>query len=260
VNTNLTGMVAIVTGGTRGIGLSIAIAFAERGANVHVLARGVPDRATTKSYLANKIEFTACDVSDEKSVKRTIENTIDKCGRIDFLINNAGIRHDAGIFETTIEDWEQVIRINLTGCFLMCKHALPHLIRKRRGRIINIASIVAQRGSPRAAAYGASKAGLVNLTLSIAEEVRGYGIRVYAICPGPVNTRFISHLHHLIQEPLLSPERVAEAVIALALDGSSWDSGKSFYISTDSTKSYRFGNLWEYSNEEIKQACCLSFC
>ena len=252
MNTNLTGIVTIVTGGTRGIGLCVARSFAKRGAKVHVLARGAPDRAATKAFLANNIEFTACDVSDEKNVKRAIGNTINNFGGIDFLINNAGIRHDAGILETTVENWEKIIRVNLTGCFLMCKHALPYLIQKRRGCIINIASETAKKGSPGAAAYGASKAGMVNLTLSIAEEVRKYGIKVYSVCPGPVNTTFISHLQHRLHKTPLEPEKVAEVVMALALCGSPCDSGKSFYLSDDCVKGNKFRSLCEHSYEEVK--------
>ena len=186
----LDGKVSIVTGGGRGIGRVIALRFATEGAAVVV-------SGTTKEPLdqvaqeiverAGRALGVVSDVADEADVERLVAATLDEFGRIDILVNNAGIAGPTALAtDVTREDWDRTLAVNLTGAFLCAKHVLPHMIKQRGGRIINITSIAGLRGYAWRSPYSASKWAMIGLTQTLAEEAGRYDITVNAIAPGPV--------------------------------------------------------------------------
>lgn len=201
-----TDKVSIVTGGSKGIGRAIAESFSEQ--NSHVI---VADK--TK---ADKGVFIKCDVSRRRDVGSAIKNTIKRFGKIDFLINNAGIRHVKPLIEIKESEWDTLIDTNLKGAFLFSKEVLPYMIKQKSGVIVNISSINGLYGEVNLSAYSASKFGLIGLTESLAKEVAKYGIKVFAICPYPTNTETHRKLYpqHDVKT-LLDPSKVANKVIEL---------------------------------------------
>jgi len=186
----LAGRVAIVTGGGRGIGRSIAHRFAAEGAAVVIGGTG-RDRleATSAEIVAagGRALAVVADVADEAAVVKMVEETVGRFGRIDLLVNNAGVAGPtAAVIDIAREDWERTLAINLTGAFLCAKHAVPHLIAAGGGRIINIASVAGLIGYALRSPYAASKWAMIGFTRSLALEVGGYGITVNAIAPGSV--------------------------------------------------------------------------
>jgi NAD(P)-dependent dehydrogenase (short-subunit alcohol dehydrogenase family) len=181
----LTGKTALITGGGRGIGRAIALTFAQHGARVAVAAR---TREQVES-VAQEIGGTAlvCDVSDSASVTQMFADL-----HPDILVNNAGIAESATLPNTTDELWHRHLAINLSGTFYCTRAALPAMLERGWGRIINIASIAAKAGAPYISAYAASKHGVLGLTRSVALEVAARGVTVNAICPGYVETEMVS--------------------------------------------------------------------
>jgi 3-hydroxybutyrate dehydrogenase len=182
-----------ITGGGRGIGRAIALAFAKEGATVVVSAR----TAAQVEAVANEIGANAlaivCDVSDPASVKQMFANSHETFGRgPDILVNNAGIAEGATLVQTDDELWHRHLAINLSGTFYCTREALPSMLEQRWGRIINIASIAGKTGAPYISAYAASKHGVLGLTRSVAHEVAQAGITANAICPGYVDTEMVS--------------------------------------------------------------------
>jgi NAD(P)-dependent dehydrogenase (short-subunit alcohol dehydrogenase family) len=186
----LEGKVSIVTGGGRGIGLAIALSFAAEGSAVVV-------SGTSKDALKHAAEkirsqggralSKVADVADESHVREMVEATISEFGQIDILVNNAGIAGPTALVtEVKLEDWERTLGVNLTGAFLCAKHALPHMIQKGGGRIINITSVAGLKGYAWRSPYCASKWGMIGLTRTLAEEAGRYDITCNAIAPGPV--------------------------------------------------------------------------
>jgi citronellol/citronellal dehydrogenase len=193
----LSGKVAVVTGGSRGLGKSIAIGFAKEGANVVVAAR----TETESGGLPGTIHRTAeeikglgtdalaikCDVTDEQSVNQMVQATIEKFGRIDVLVNNAGVAFYYPVIETPLKRWELVIKVNLIGAFLCSKAVLSYMIKQKGGSIINISSLAADERDegtvPTGIAYAASKAGLDRFTSGLAAEVGQYNIAVNGLKP-----------------------------------------------------------------------------
>ena len=172
---------AVVTGASRGIGAEIARALAKTGAKVSVLARDEKQL----SALAKKIEGNAvgCDVTDEASLKKAIRDAISKFGPVDILVNNAGQAHVAVAHKTELADWENILRVNVTGAFLCTREVLPSMLERSQGRIVNIASSAGLKGYTRMSAYCASKHALIGLTRAVALETAGKGITVNAVCP-----------------------------------------------------------------------------
>jgi NAD(P)-dependent dehydrogenase (short-subunit alcohol dehydrogenase family) len=189
--TRLQDRVSIVTGSAGGIGRAIALALAEAGARVVVSdVRADQGEATVNTIRAagGQAIFVACDVSNPEQVSHLITASLEHFGRLDVLVNNAGISGGSSLaHELELETWDRVMAVNLRGPFLCAKHALPHLISSG-GTIINIASTYGLIGAPLAPAYCASKAGVVNLTRQLAVDYGPYKIRVNAICPGYVDT------------------------------------------------------------------------
>ena len=220
--------IAVVTGGTRGIGLAIAERLARDGFDLMVTYRSDQEQAEqARSGLQSsgrEIELFAGDLSEADQAGALIEKTMERFGRIDALVNNAGITRDTLIMRMSEDDWDTVLATNLKGAFLCAKAAIRPMLRQRSGRIVNITSVVGLVGNAGQANYAAAKAGLVGLTKSLAKEVGSRGITVNAVAPGFIETRLTDVLTAEMKEMLLkqtplgrfgSPEDVAGAVAFL---------------------------------------------
>lgn len=211
------GRVAIVTGGASGIGFAIARAFSRAGANF-VLADVDPvqgERAQAEIEKAGSPgAFVATDVSRTEDVRRLIESTVERFGKIDILVNNAGLQHIAPVVDFPEERWNYLIGVILTGSFLCCKHALPHMIEQRWGRIINIASLHGKVASPFKAAYISAKHGQLGLTKTVALEVAEHNITCNAICPAYVRTPLVEkQIEEQAKRHGISPEEVIQKIM-----------------------------------------------
>lgn len=203
---------AFITGGGRGIGREIALTFAREGANVVVVARSENQVAQVAEEIQNEFGVNAlgvvCDVADVESVSKAFAATKEHFGTMpDILVNNAGIAESAPFHKTSDELWHRIIEINLTGTFYCTREALPSMLEKQWGRIINIASIAGKAGAPYIAAYVASKHGVVGMTRSLAVEVAAKGITVNAICPGYVETEMAQYaIDNIVSKTKVSAE------------------------------------------------------
>jgi len=184
----LDGKTALITGGGRGIGRAIALAFAREGARIAVAARTAEQVERVASEIGNNAIALVCDVSDPESVARMFSEMRERFGDADILVNNAGIAESATLVNTTDELWHRLLAINLSGTFYCTRAALPAMLKNGWGRVINIASIAGKTGAPYITAYSASKHGVLGLTRSVALEVAAAGVTVNAICPGYVDT------------------------------------------------------------------------
>ncbi len=189
-----TNMVTVITGASSGIGRATALALAGRGARLSLLARSDNDLAeVTREALdrgAADVRYFICDLRDETAVDRAIESTLDHFGRIDVLLNSAGLSLNGAVEGYSLDDWRTVIDTNLTGTFLTCRAVLPAMKRQGVGQIINISSGAGRNGVKDMSAYSASKFGVIGFTESLALEVRNHNIRVSVLLPGSVATDF----------------------------------------------------------------------
>ena len=188
----LEGKVAVVTGGVRGIGRGIVEAFAAEGADVavaDVLQQGeaAPVLARVESE-GRRGFYIRTDVSREGEVRGMVGEVIETFGRIDVLVNNAGVLSISPLEQMPVEEWDRVLAINLRGTFLCCRFALPHMLRRGEGKIVNVASQLGQVGAPELAPYSASKGGVIAFTKALAREVAARGVLVNAVAPGPIST------------------------------------------------------------------------
>ena len=189
---SLEGQVALVTGASRGIGAVIARRLAQDGAKVAVNYQSSKEAARQVAQsiidVGGEALVMAGDVSREDSAEGIVKQVLEQWGRIDILVNNAGITRDRLLLRMTAEDWDRVIEVNLRGAFLCTRYVMPHLIRRRQGRVINISSVVGLGGNPGQANYAASKAGLIGFTKAVAREVASRNITVNALAPGFIDT------------------------------------------------------------------------
>jgi NAD(P)-dependent dehydrogenase (short-subunit alcohol dehydrogenase family) len=188
--TKLQEQVAIVTGGAKGVGAGIVAAFVAEGAAVVIADRDAEAAARLIEQLGNAVSFTSTDVSSGEAVQNLIDVTVERFGRLDIVVNNAGYHISKPVEHTTEEEWDYLIDTNLKSTFLCCKYAIPHL-RQTKGRIINISSMVGLVGQRDAGAYAASKGGQIAMTKNMALDLAADGVRVNAICPGWVATPLV---------------------------------------------------------------------
>lgn len=211
----LAGRVALVTGASRGIGFAIAERLGQLGARLAICARDSNEldagSARLRAAEADVLAVSA-DVSSSEQVSSLIEKTTAYFGAIDFLINNAGTSRFGPVHECTEADWDAVLDTNLKGVFLASRAVIPGMISRRRGHIVNISSLAGKNSFAGGSLYCASKWGLLGLTYCMAEDLRGYGIRVSAICPGSVATDFGHPPSGKDIRKMLQPGDVAHAV------------------------------------------------
>jgi len=234
---NLQGRVALVTGAAQGIGRAIALALAEVGADIaggDVNLEGMEKTAKEIEALGRKALAVRLDVSDPASVKDAATKVLEAFQKIDILVNNAGITKDNLIMRMKHEDWDRVLSINLNGAFHCIQAVLPGMVKQRSGRIINIASVVAQAGNAGQANYISSKAGLIGLTKAVASEVGSRTITVNAVAPGFIATAMTENLPEPVKQRMMSliplgrmgtDRDIASAVRFLASDEASYITG-----------------------------------
>jgi len=210
----LAGQVALITGASRGIGLAIARRLGEMGAQLAICGREAHALEHAREALRRAGYETLAvpaDVTRRAEVDTLVKRTNEALGEIEMLVNNAGVGVFAPLHELREEDWDRVMDTNLKGVYLCSRAVAPQMIRRRRGHIINIASLAGKNAFAGGGVYCASKWGLLGLTRCLAEDLRGHGIRVSAICPGTVATEFSPHAGKDPQK-MLQPEDVAHAV------------------------------------------------
>ena len=235
----LSGRVAIVTGGSRGIGQAIVLKLVSAGASVVI--GGISDTSRTHSLVLEaggsevRLLSIKTDVTKAEEVNRLVKSTIDHFGKVDVLVNNAGINRDALLLRMKDDDWDAVLDTNLKGAFLCTRAVLVHMVRSRWGRIVNISSVVGLIGNPGQANYSAAKAGLIGLTKTTAREVASRGITVNAVAPGFIDTDMTRGLSDQVKERLQglipqkrfgTPEDVAHVVAFLTSPKSSYITGQ----------------------------------
>ncbi|MCB5235321.1 3-oxoacyl-[acyl-carrier-protein] reductase [Niallia circulans] len=239
----LAGKVAVVTGASRGIGKSIALELAKQGADVVVNYAGSVDRANEVvkeiEGLGRKAISIQCDVSNTDSVNAMMKEALESFGNIDILVNNAGITRDNLLMRMKDSEWDDVINTNLKGVFLCTKAVTRPMMKQRKGRIINITSIVGVTGNPGQANYVAAKAGVIGFTKTTAKELAQRNITVNAIAPGFITTDMTDKLTEEVKNSMLTqiplgqfgrPEDIANAVVFLASDDSSYITGQTLHI------------------------------
>lgn len=235
MNIDLSGKTAIVTGSTRGIGRAVAQALSDSGARVAVVGRDRERASQVASEIGNNAAGFACDVTDTAQIATLIADVEKEFGGIDILVNNAGVTRDNLVMRLKDEDWDAVMNANLRGAFAAIRAVSRGMMKKRSGRIINMASVVGLMGNKGQANYAASKAGLIALTKSVAKELGSRGILVNAIAPGFVETEMTdamtpearAALNGLIPlERLGKPEDIAATVVFLASDKASYITGQ----------------------------------
>jgi 3-oxoacyl-[acyl-carrier protein] reductase len=229
--------VALVTGASQGIGRATAIALAEAGAKVAAAARNEEKLASVVQEITvagGEAAAIRLDVADAEQVKAAFKQAVERFGRLDILVNNAGITRDGLALRMKLDDWDAVLRTNLTGAHLCIQQALATMVRQRFGRIINVTSVVAQMGNAGQANYVAAKAGLIGLTKAIAAEVASRSITVNAVAPGFIVTPMTEGLSEKVKEELqaeiplgrLGTDRdVAAAIVFLASDEAGYITG-----------------------------------
>ncbi|MBK6877255.1 MAG: 3-oxoacyl-[acyl-carrier-protein] reductase [Ignavibacteria bacterium] len=230
------GKIVLITGGSRGIGKSIAEAFAESGATTIVTYRNAIDN----EYFDSKgIRHFQCDVADIKSVQEMIDKIISEHQKIDILVNNAGITKDGLLMRMSEEDWDAVIDTNLKGVFHMTKTVTRHMMGKRYGKIVNITSVVGITGNPGQSNYVASKAGVIGFTKATAKELASRNININAVAPGFIGTEMTDKLPEEVKAKYLetiplkrigSGKNIADAVMFLASDMSDYITGQTICV------------------------------
>ena len=234
----LEGRVSLVTGASRGIGRAIAAAFAAEGAHVVLAARDTAKLAEAVAEIqakGGKAEALALDVSDRTSVEAGVAHVVAAHGRIDHLVNNAGVTRDNLLLRMKDEEWRQVLDTNLTGAFLCTQAVLKPMLKQKSGRIVSITSVVGLGGNAGQANYAASKAGVIGFTKSVAREVASRGITANAIAPGFIETDMTKAMSEKAREAVFAaiplgrvgrPEDVAGAALFLVSDAAAYVTGQ----------------------------------
>jgi 3-oxoacyl-[acyl-carrier protein] reductase len=236
--------VAVVTGGARGIGAAVVDRFAEEGKAVSVWdvdGSGAEGQASTVTERGGRAQAVDVDVSDPDAVTEATEETLDRFGRIDVLVNNAGIVGESGpLWEQEIEAWNRVLGVNLNGAFHCSRAVVPHMREQGWGRVVNVSSIAGKEGIPSAAPYSVSKAGIIALTKSLGEELATDGVLVNCVTPAVIRTEMLEQVSEeylqdkIDQIPmgrLGEPEEVAELVSWLGSNACSFTTGAVFDLS-----------------------------
>jgi NAD(P)-dependent dehydrogenase (short-subunit alcohol dehydrogenase family) len=227
----LSGKVALITGGSRGIGKAIAAAYARQGARVFICARGEGDLARTVNEIRDaggEISGLAGDIGKAEDARRIVASAVERYGRTDVLVNNASLLGSrVTIADYPIADWEEVVRVNLTGVFLLTQQVLQVMIPQRQGSIINVSSGVGRAGKARWGAYACSKAGLEGFTQVLADELKDSGIRVNSVNPAGTRTAMRAEAYP-DEDPLTlpAPEEIMPIFLYLASDESVGVTGK----------------------------------
>lgn len=238
------GRVAVVTGGSKGIGRTVALKFAEEKAKI-IIVHYDPDESAsddtlnTLSQKGIEAESHRIDVSSYEDVQTLFEEILSRFGKIDVLINNAGITRDSLLMRMSEDDWDNVIRINLKSVFNCTQTVIRSMLKQREGSIVNISSVVGQIGNPGQANYSASKAGIIGFTKTVAREVAGRGITVNAVAPGFIDTEMTASLPDRVKDSFLQqvpmgrigkPEDVAEAVYWLCSGAANYITGQTIHV------------------------------
>ena len=230
----LENQVAIVTGGSRGIGKAIAQALAAAGARVIVVARGAEAAQAAAAELGNGSEGLSCDVGSGEGCQALVDDVLARHGRLDILVNNAGVTRDKLIARMSEDDWNAVIQTNLTSVFHLSKAASRSMLKARSGRIISITSVVGIIGNAGQTNYAATKAGIIGFSKSLAREIASRGVTVNCVAPGFIATAMTDELPDKVKETVQTqiplgrfgtPEDVAQAVLYLASPGAAYVTG-----------------------------------
>jgi len=242
--TPLAGAVAVVTGASRGIGRAIALAYAEAGADLALAARSKPDLEETARLAqqrGRRAIVVPTDVTVYAEVEALVERAVSELGRLDVVVNNSGVAKVAPLAETSVEDWRWMLDTNLTGVFNGCRAAAPHLIRQKRGKVVNVASVLGAVGLPGYAIYSATKGGVIALTRTLGVEWARHNIQVNAIAPGWFGTD-MTHLAFAdsrISERLTRdvpmrrigrPEEIGPLAVYLASAASDFMTGQTVFL------------------------------
>jgi 3-oxoacyl-[acyl-carrier protein] reductase len=232
---------AIVTGGAQGIGLAIVERLVASGARVRIWDRDAELLSRTVSKLGKSVSGDAIDVADANAVARGARSALDALGKLDVLVNNAGIAGPSmPVVDYPVEEWKRVIDIDLTGPFLCCRALVPHMTKAGYGRIVNIASVAGKEGNPNAAAYGAAKGGLITFTKSLGKELASTGVLVNCVTPAAAQTAILEQVTPEFAQFMLSKipmgrfvrvEEIAALACWLASEDCSFTTGGVFDIS-----------------------------